>query len=139
MQSFGELREYIIAHLEQDTGLMFNAKVENADKSTSKAVWLVEKPSTFLPADDRYVVIKFNEINGGQTIRHFALELQIHAKEIRDIVLTKDALVNMLDFYNRPCEIPRYKKLVFSNEGGIYFDENKNLYVDKLFFDCKLI
>lgn len=138
MMNFNELREYIINNIENDTELQFRAK-NKAGINTSLAVWLFEKPETLTPSDNRFILIKWHEINGGQTVRHFAVEIWIHAKELRDVVITKDALVNMLDFYNRPCEINRYKKFILSNEGGIYFDENKGLYVDKLFFDCKLI
>ena len=138
MMNFNELREFIIAHIETDTGLQFRAK-NKAGRNSDKAVWLFEKPEALTPTDDRFILIKWHEINGGQTVRHFVIDIWIHSKELRDVIITKDALVNMLDFYNRPCEIDRFKKLVLSNEGGIYFDENKHLYVDKLFFDCKLI
>lgn len=139
MMNFNELREFIIDNIETETGLQFGATNKAGKNTATKAIWLHEKPENITPSDNRFILIKWREINGGQTVRHFAVELWIYSKELRDVITTKDALVNMLDFYNRPCEISRFKKFVLSNEGGIYFDENKSLYVDKLFFDCKLI
>ena len=138
MQSFNELRNYIIDHLQDINGVSFSAEDTNT-KNSYTAVYLVEKPEAHALTSGNGLIIKFNEINGGQTIRNFAVEIRILSKEIADIITIKDSLVNMLDFYNRPCLINRYKKFVFSNEGGIYFDSNNHLYVDKLFFDCKLI
>ena len=111
MTNFNELRRFIIERIETETGLQFRAK-NAAGNDSAKAVWLYEKPDDITPFDNRFILVKWREINGGQTVRHFTVELWIYAKELRDVITTKDALVNMLDFYNRPCEISRFKKFV---------------------------
>lgn len=135
--NFNELRKYIMEHINELGDLDFSAKDRENNRNYT-AVYLVEKPETHDLASNG-LIIKFNEISGGQTVRHFMVEIRILSKEIADIVTIKDGLVNMLDFYNRPCSISRYKKFVFSNEGGTLFDEKINCYSNKLFFDCKLI
>lgn len=137
MLSFVELKNYIESHIADFDGLTFSARDRNSKRDYS-AVYLVEKPETH-DITSNALIIKWNEYNGGQTIRSFAVEIRIMSKDIASVIKIKDALVNLLDFYNRPCEIPKYKKFVLSNEGGIYLDEISGLYVDKLFFDCKLI
>lgn len=137
IHTFSELREYILSHIENMTGLKFKAKEKNS-KKTVPSVFLIEKPDIY-ELSNIGIIIKFNEISTGNDVRHYAIELKIESKEIADLLTTKEALVSLLDFYNRPCEIANYVKFVFSNEGGFYFDKNINLYVDKLFFDCKLI
>lgn len=137
MLSFVELKNYIESHIADFGGVTFAATDRNS-KANHSAVYLVEKPETH-DITSNALIIKWNEYNGGQTIRSFAVEICILSKDIASVIQIKDALVNLLDFYNRPCEIPKYKKFVLSNEGGIYFDENNHFYVDKLFFECKLI
>ena len=136
MQTFNELRKYIIDNL--DNIGAFVATDKNS-KTEYKAVYLIEKPEQHTLTSGNCLIIKFNEVDGGKAVRHFAVEIKIMSKDISDLIATKDALVNMLDFYNRPCAIPDYRKFRLSNEGGIYFDENNLMYVDKLLFDCKAI
>ena len=102
-------------------------------------IYLIEKPESHKLSSGNAVIIKFNEINGGHTVRHYSVEIKCMAKEIIDVVIIKDAIIKMLDFYNCPCPIGTYTKLQFSNEGGIYYDQNNQMYIDKLFFDCKLV
>ena len=45
----------------------------------------------------------------------------------------------MLDFYNRPCAIKEYIKFRFSHDSGIFYDDNLQMYVNALTFDCKKI
>lgn len=136
MQSFNELRKYIIDNL-NIAGVNFTAKDDK--KRTYTSVYLVEKPETHILTSGNGLIIKWNESRGGQTVRLFTVEIRILSKEIADLIQIKDELVNMLDFYNRPCAITEYKKFVLSNESGIYFDDNNDSYIDKLFFECRLI
>lgn len=135
MQNFNELREYIISHITDITGLPFVA-IEETTSTEYPAIYLVEKPECHKPKDKRYIVIRFNQINGG-VVKQYAVEVRIYDSEIYNLINIKDNLTTMIDFHDRPCEIAQYKKCVFSNEGGIYFDDVKNLYCDKLFFEVK--
>lgn len=136
MLSFVELKNYIESHIADFDGLTFSARDRNSKRDYS-AVYLVEKPETH-DITSNALIIKWNEYNGGKTIRSFAVEIRIMSRDIASVIKIKDALVNLLDFWNRPCDIPKYKKLKLSNEGGIYCDEISKMYVDKLFFDCKI-
>jgi len=138
MMNFNELRNFIIDNIEEATNMQFCTKAKGSRK-TETAVFLVEKPETYTLTNNRMIIIKWREISGGKTVRRFVVETWIYAKEIKDVITIKDALTNMLDFYNRPCEITRFKKFTLSNEGGIYYDDKKQLYVDKLFFECRLV
>lgn len=134
---FLDLKNYIENHIEDFDGLTFTAKDRNSKRDYT-AIYLVEKPKTH-DITSNAVIIKWNEIDGGSPVRSFAVEIRILSKDIANVLQIKDTLVQMLDFYNRPCEITKYKKFRLSNEGGIYFDDIANLYVDKLFFECKLV
>ncbi len=125
---FEDLREYLADNIELKGTL---------NKKEIDAIFLLYKPQQ--AEADNFIVYSFYELDGGKTVRHFMLELKLCCADVPTAIALKDSIVNLLDFYNRPCEITRFKKFVFSNEGGIYFDENTGYYVDKLFFDCKLI
>lgn len=135
LQSFKELKDYIIAHLSTAfPGIIFSTN--NAGGANS--IYLYEKPST-QEIYGNAIIIKPNELNGGNTVRHFALELRILGVDIPTTLKIRDGLVKLLDFNSRPCDIGNYTKLTYSNESGIYFDETNDFYIDKLFFDCKLV
>lgn len=134
---FNELRRFIINNLEID-GIAFRA-TDKTDGQIYDAVYLVEKPETHETTSGNYLLIKWNQNNGGHTVRSFTVEIWIMTKDLGDNCLIANELVNLLDFYNRPCEISKYKKFVLSNEGGTYYNDNIHLYTDKLFFECKLI
>lgn len=138
MMNFIELRNYIIENSNAFNGITFQAKDRNS-KAVYPAVYLIEKPSTHDIISNNGLIIKYNEIGGGQTVRQFAVEIKILSKSLKDLITIRDALIDMLDFYRCPCRIARYKKFVLSNDGGAYFDDIANMYVNKLFFDVKLI
>lgn len=138
MMNFNEVRQYIIANLNDFNGLSFTAK-DRTSNTEYTSVYLVEKPETHDLTSGNAIIIKFKEIGGGQVVRHFAVEIRILAKSASNAITIRESLINMLDFYRNPCLISRYKKFVLSNDGGLYFDDKANLYVNKLFFDVKLV
>ena len=138
MMNFNELRKYIIANIDHLGGLNFTATDRNS-KKTYTAVYLVEKPETHDLTSGNGIVIKFNEVGGGQVVRHFVVEIRILSKNLSNTITIREGLSDMLDFYRTPCRISRYKKFVLSNDGGAYFDDKNKLYINKLFFDVKLI
>lgn len=135
METFKDIKDYLIANLETMTGLIFSANNSN----TTKAIYLIEKPESHKLTSGNAVIIKFNELNGGHTVRQYSLEIKAMAQEMINVVIIKNAIVKLLDYHNRPCDIGNYVKLTFSNEGGVYYDTNNNMYVDKLFFECKTV
>lgn len=135
METFKDLKDYLTANLPTMTGLTFSVNNSN----TTKAIYLIEKPESHKLTSGNAVIIKFNELNGGHTVRHYSIEIKAMAQEMINVVIIKNAIVKMLDCYNRPCDIGNYVKLTFSNEGGIYFDTNNQMYIDKLIFECKLV
>ena len=99
------------------------------------AIFLFHKPDE-IESDD-FVVYSFNELNGNKDLKQYVLTLKIYSKDALNIVANKENLINLLNFYNRPCLIGNISKLVFSNDSGVYFDEKTKCYVNKLFFDCR--
>ena len=136
MINFNEVRKFLIAHSADFGDITFTA----TDGSNNfNAVYLIEKPQNHKITSGNALIIKFNELNGGQAVRQHKIEVWILSKSLSDMVTIKDKIVNLLDFYNRPCEIPQFNKFRFSNEGGIYFDDKIEMYKNKLFFECKQI
>lgn len=135
METFKDIKDYLIANLETMTGLIFSANNSN----TTKAIYLIEKPESHKLTSGNAVIIKFNELNGGHTVRQYSLEIKAMAQEMINVVIIKNAIVKLLDYHNRPCDIGNYVKLKFNNEGGVYYDANNGMYVDTLFFECKTV
>lgn len=137
MQNFNELREYIISHISDNAGLSFVA-IDETTSTEYPAIYLIEKPECHKPKDKRYIVIRWNQIGGG-TVKQYAVTVYVYDSEIYNVVNTKENLVNLLDFHNRPCEITQYVKCWFSGESGIYYDDEKKVYSDRLYFEIKKI
>lgn len=135
METFKDIKDYLIANLPTMTGLIFSVNNNN----TTKAIYLIEKPESHKLTSGNAVIIKFNELNGGHTVRQYSLEIKAMAQEMINVVIIKNAIVKLLDYHNRPCDIGNYVKLKFNNEGGVYYDANNGMYVDKLFFECKTV
>jgi len=127
---FEKVREYIAK-----ANIVPKAVLKTDKRKKYDAIFFVDK-SDELQADD-FIIYTFNELDGGKDLRHFTLTLKICCVDPLNIVSLKENLIKLLNFYDRPCDIENIAKLVFSNEGGIYFDENTKCYVNKLFFDCK--
>ena len=134
--NFNEVRNYIIENIAVFGDISFTA----TDKTTNRqyqSIYLVEKPQNHIITSGNALIIKFHELNGGQVVRQHQVEIWILSNDLSNMVTIKDKIVNLLDFYNRPCEITQFNKFRFSNEGGIYFDDSLALYKNKLFFECK--
>ena len=129
---FEELRVFIA-----NAKILPQAKSKTNKNKKYDAIFLVEKPAQI--EADKFIVYRFNEVGGGKVVRQYAVELKVCANDILSLIEIKDNLIKLLDFHDRSCEITQYVKCVLSNEGGIYFDENNNFYVDKLFFEVKRI
>lgn len=135
--NMAELRNYIISHL-SDFDVTFTAK-DTTTNNTYTAVYLIEKPECHKLTSGNALIIKWNELDGGNYVRHFKVEITILADKLKNAISIKDTLIDMLDFYKEPCKIPEYTKFRFSNEGGIWLNKDTLLYNDKLFFECKII
>lgn len=129
---FEELRAYIA-----NAGILPKAKLATDKRKKFDAIFLCNKPKEI--EADNFIVYSFNELNGGKTIRQFLITLKVCGNDITSVINLKDSLIQLLNFYDRPCEITRYSKLVFSNEGGIFYDTNTEKYIDNLYFECKLL
>lgn len=148
--TFNDLRLKIIDWIKTNsfkavTKSSFECRRVDGNSGSTTAVFCVEKPEVYgnKTGEDftatNYIVIKWNEISGGNPVRHYSVEIGIHSTDTYHVLELKDGLIDLLDYYNRPCDLPGICKFRLSNEGGIYKDEIENRYVDKLFFDCKLI
>lgn len=128
--NFEELRTYIA-----ESGILPKATLKENKRKKVDAIFLFHKPDE-IESDD-FVVYSFNELNGNKDLKQYVLTLKIYSKDALNIVANKENLINLLNFYNRPCLIGNISKLVFSNDSGVYFDEKTKCYVNKLFFDCR--
>lgn len=142
--TFNVIREKILNFIENTefqavTKASFNCDRLDGEQDTMQAVFLVEKPEIYGNKTTNYIVIKWNELDGGNVVSHFNVEISIHSRDIFHCIEIKDGLVNLLDYYSRPCDLDGIKKFRFSNESGIYKDKIEDRYVDNLFFDCRLI
>ena len=118
-------------------GLNILPKAHFTDGTECDAIFLMTKPQEVTA--ETYIVIRFNRLDGGSAVKHYAVEIGVYAPDFLTMIDTKDALIEALNFYNRPCELEHIAKFVFSNEGGIYDDEKTDTKIDKLYFDCKYL
>lgn len=129
---FEELRAYIV-----NADIVPKAKLTADKHKKFDAIFLYNKPKEI--EADNFITYSFNELNGGKTVRQFLITIKVCGNDLLSVINLKDSLIELLNFYDRPCEITRYSKLVFSNEGGIFYDTNTDKYIDNLYFECKLL
>lgn len=142
--TFNNVREKILDFIKNTdftavTKSSFEASRVDGKAGKTLAVFLVEKPEIYGDTATNYILIKWHQLNGGEPVKQFNVEISIHSKDIYQCIELKDGLVNLLDYYNRPCDLDGIVKFRLNNEGGIYTDAVEERYVDKLYFDCKLI
>ena len=130
---FSDLRNYI-----EKSKILPEAALKTDKQKKYDAIFFVDKPEEL--EADTFVTYHFNEISTNKNhLRTFVVELRVHAKDPLNITPLKENLISLLDFSYRPCDIPNFVKLVYSNDGGIYYDNNTGFYKDKLFFACKTL
>lgn len=138
MVNFNNVRNYIIDNLAAFDGISFTA----TDKTTNRnyqSIYLVEKPQSHEITSGNALIIKFHELGGGNYVRDYYVEVWILSKDLSDIVKIKDTLVDILDFYKTPCLIDNINKFRMDSESGITFDDNTQMYVNRIYFDCNFL
>lgn len=135
MVNFNEVRKYIIDNLAAFGNITFTAQDETNGNNYS-SIYLIEKPKNHKITSGNALIIKFHELGGGNPVRKYYVEIWILAEDLADIVTIKDVLVDMLDFYKTPCLIPDINKFRLDSESGITFDDNTQMYVNRIYFDC---
>lgn len=133
-----ELRRYIINNLSAFENITFQS-TDIKTNSTYTSIYLIEKPQNHKLTSGNGLVIKFSELNGGNVVRHFEVSIHVLSKNLKNATAITQTLIDMLDFYNRPCAIKEYIKFRFSHDSGIFYDDNLQMYVNALTFDCKKI
>ena len=135
MVNFNEVRKYIIDNLAAFGNITFTAQDETNGNNYS-SIYLIEKPKNHKITSGNALIIKFHELGGGNPVRKYYVEIWILSEDLADIVTIKDVLVDMLDFYKTPCLIPDINKFRLDSESGITFDDNTQMYVNRIYFDC---
>lgn len=135
MVNFNEVRKYIIENLAAFGNIAFTAQDETNGNNYS-SIYLIEKPKNHKITSGNALIIKFHELGGGNPVRKYYVEIWILAEDLADIVTIKDVLVDMLDFYKTPCLIENINKFRLDSESGITFDDNTQMYVNRIYFDC---
>ena len=135
MVNFNEVRKYIIDNLAAFGNITFTAQDETNGNIYS-SIYLIEKLKNHKITSGNALIIKFHELGGGNPVRKYYVEIWILAEDLADIVTIKDVLVDMLDFYKTPCLIPDINKFRLDSESGITFDDNTQMYVNRIYFDC---
>lgn len=135
MVNFNEVRKYIIENLAAFGNITFTAQDETNGNNYS-SIYLIEKPKNHKITSGNALIIKFHELGGGNPVRKYYVEIWILSEDLADIVTIKDVLVDMLDFYKTPCLIPDINKFRLDSESGITFDDNTQMYVNRIYFDC---
>lgn len=135
MVNFNEVRKYIIDNLAAFGNITFTAQDETNSNNYS-SIYLIEKPKNHKITSGNALIIKFHELGGGNPVRKYYVEIWILSEDLADIVTIKDVLVDMLDFYKTPCLIPDINKFRLDSESGITFDDNTQMYVNRIYFDC---
>jgi len=121
------IREYIIADSE-------------INQMVGDNVFLFEKPEKKTCTD--YIIYTFKEINGGNAIRNYQLDLRCISKDKLKLFEVKDRLIEILDNFNKPTNIKneeltiRNSKLI--NGGGIIKDEENGDYHLIVYFLVKI-
>jgi len=121
------IREYIISDSEINTIL-------------GEHVFLLEKPKQI--EAETYITYNFKEINGGESIRNYQLDLRIVGKDKLLLLTIKDRLIEILDNFNKPTKIKdssvtiRHTRLI--NGGGIIKSEDSGEYNVLVYFLVKI-
>lgn len=103
-------------------------------------IFLLEKPEQITAKD--YILYNFKEINGGSSIRDYQLDIRIVSKDKLKLLTIKEAIINLLDNFNRPTKIEdsetiiRHTRLI--NGGGMIKDEDKGEYNLLVYFLVKI-
>lgn len=103
-------------------------------------VFLFEKPEQVTAKD--YILYNFKEINGGQSIRDYQLDIRIVSKDKLKLLTIKEAVIKLLDNFNKPTKIEdsetiiRHTRLI--NGGGMIKDEDKGEYNLLVYFLVKI-
>lgn len=135
MVNFNEVRKYLIDNMAEFGNISFTAQDETNGNSFS-SIYLIEKPKNHKITSGNALIIKFHELGGGNHVRKYFVEIWLLSKDLTDIVTIKDKLVDLLDFYKAPCQIPNINKFRLDSESGITFDESTQMYVNRIYFDC---
>jgi len=135
MVNFNNVRKYIIDNIAAFGDIAFTATDEtNGNEYTS--IYLIEKPQNHKITSGNALIIKFHELDGGNPVRKYYVEIWMLSENLADIVTIKDVLVDMLDFYKTPCLIPYINKFRLDSESGIAFDESTQMYTNRIYFNC---
>lgn len=138
MVNFNNVRTYIIDNIAAFGDISFTA----TDKTTNRqyqSIYLIEKPQNHKITSGNALIIKFHELGGGNYVRDYYVEIWILSKDLSDIVNIKDTLVDILDFYKTPCLIDNINKFRMDSESGITFDDNTQMYVNRVYFNANFL
>lgn len=122
---FKTLQDYINA-----AAIIPEARANN--NTNCPAVFMQRKPPEI--EADTFICIRFRQLQS--VIQHYSVDLRIYAKDLATLYDKRKALIDLLDFKNSRCLIPKIQKFVFANEGGVYYDDNNFYFADSLTFDC---
>ena len=111
------------------------AYIEKAD-IVGKNIFLINKPKKIKA--DSYIVYNFRETNGGKTIRDYQIDLRIISPNVLSVIDIKEKLINLLDFYNRPCDIEGIRVMKMLDGGGLALNEETGEYNCFLYFSAKI-
>ena len=138
MVNFNNVRNYIIDNIAAFGDISFTA----TDKTTNRqysSIYLIEKPQNHEITSGNALIIKFHELGGGNYVRDYYVEIWLLSKDLSDIVKIKDTLVDLLDFYKKTWLIDNLNKFRMDSESGITFDDNTQMYVNRIYFDCNFL
>ena len=97
--------------------------IEQADIVGSN-IFLLEKPKQVKAKT--YIVYNFRELNGGTAVRQYQVNFRVVSDNVLTCNTTKNALIQLLDLYDRPCNIYGIRSIKMLNGGGLtYSDETK--------------
>lgn len=99
-------------------------------------VFFLEKPEKVTCTD--YVIYTFKELDGGNIIRHYQLDIRCVSKEPLQVIEIKDKVINALDIYYKFCKINNEQFVIRSikllNGGGTIKNEEKGEYNALVYF-----
>lgn len=138
MVNFNNVRNYIIENIAAFGDISFTA-MDKTSNRTYSSIYLIEKPQNHEITSGNALIIKFHELGGGNYVRDYYVEIWILSKDLSDIVNIKDTLVDILDFYKTPCLIDNINKFRMDSESGIAFDDNTQMYVNRVYFNANFL
>lgn len=110
------------------------------NKLVGENIFLFEKPPK--AKADTYIIYNFKELNGGQSIRDYQLDVRIISEDKLKLFPIKDRLIEILDNFNKPTKIKdseiiiRHTRLI--NGGGIIKNEESGEYHLLVYFLVKI-